>query len=46
MSILQLANEHLGEYLCAVRNQYGEDLAKAVIFLEGSSMALSLLNGN
>ncbi|VDM15672.1 unnamed protein product [Wuchereria bancrofti] len=35
LSILQLANEHLGEYLCAVRNQYGEDLAKAVIFLEG-----------
>ncbi|KAK6109169.1 Immunoglobulin I-set domain family protein [Brugia pahangi] len=44
LSILQLANEHLGEYLCAVRNQYGEDLAKAVIFLEGSSVALSLLN--
>ncbi|EJD74527.1 CAMK/MLCK protein kinase [Loa loa] len=46
LSILQLADEHLGEYLCAVRNEYGEDLAKAAIFLEGSSVALSLLNGN
>uniref|UniRef100_A0A158Q7F2 Myosin light chain kinase, smooth muscle n=1 Tax=Elaeophora elaphi TaxID=1147741 RepID=A0A158Q7F2_9BILA len=45
LSILQLTNEHFGEYLCAVRNNYGEDLAKAVIFLEGSSVALPLLNG-
>ncbi|CAG9530815.1 unnamed protein product [Cercopithifilaria johnstoni] len=46
LSILQLADEHFGEYLCAIRNDYGEDLAKAVIFLEGSSVALPLLNNN
>ncbi|VDO37318.1 unnamed protein product, partial [Onchocerca flexuosa] len=40
VSILQLTEEHLGEYLCTIRNEYGEDLAKAVIFLEGSSVAL------
>uniref|UniRef100_A0A915PUX1 Uncharacterized protein n=1 Tax=Setaria digitata TaxID=48799 RepID=A0A915PUX1_9BILA len=45
LSILQLTEEHLGEYLCTVRNEYGEDLAKAVIFLEGSSVALPLLSG-
>ncbi|VDK82765.1 unnamed protein product [Litomosoides sigmodontis] len=46
LSILQLADEHFGEYLCAVRNDYGEDLAKVVIFPEGSSVALPLFNGN
>ncbi|KAL3986026.1 Immunoglobulin I-set domain family protein [Acanthocheilonema viteae] len=46
LSILQLTDEHFGEYLCALRNDYGEDLAKVVIFREGSSMALPLLNGN
>lgn len=35
LSILQLTDEHFGEYLCAIRNDYGEDLAKAVIFREG-----------
>ncbi|VDM98280.1 unnamed protein product, partial [Thelazia callipaeda] len=40
LSILRLVEEHFGEYLCTVRNDYGEDLAKAVILLEGSSMAL------
>ncbi|MCP9264538.1 Titin [Dirofilaria immitis] len=50
LSILQLAEEHLGEYLCTIRNNYGEDLAKAIIFLEEnlsavSSVALPLLSG-
>ncbi|KAM3716718.1 Titin [Dirofilaria immitis] len=45
LSILQLAEEHLGEYLCTIRNNYGEDLAKAIIFLEVSSVALPLLSG-
>ncbi|VDK27112.1 unnamed protein product [Gongylonema pulchrum] len=38
LSILQLTEEHLGEYLCTIRNEYGEDLAKAVILLEGANL--------
>uniref|UniRef100_A0A914ZQD0 Titin n=1 Tax=Parascaris univalens TaxID=6257 RepID=A0A914ZQD0_PARUN len=40
LSILRLSEVHIGEYLCAVRNAYGEDLARARILLEGSSAAL------
>ncbi|KAK6047730.1 immunoglobulin I-set domain protein [Cooperia oncophora] len=40
LSILFLENEHVGEYLCTVRNTYGEDLASAMIMIEGSSIAL------
>ncbi|KHJ86233.1 immunoglobulin I-set domain protein [Oesophagostomum dentatum] len=42
LSILYLENEHVGEYLCTVRNPYGEDLATAMIMTEGSSIALPL----
>ncbi len=35
LTILQLTEEHLGEYLVTARNAYGEDLATAVILLEG-----------
>ncbi|VDO56555.1 unnamed protein product [Haemonchus placei] len=35
LSILFLENEHVGEYLCTVRNPYGEDLANAMILIEG-----------
>uniref|UniRef100_A0A158PAH4 TITIN n=1 Tax=Angiostrongylus cantonensis TaxID=6313 RepID=A0A158PAH4_ANGCA len=35
LSVVFLANEHIGEYLCTVRNPYGEDLATAMIILEG-----------
>ncbi|ETN72290.1 hypothetical protein NECAME_13907 [Necator americanus] len=35
LSILYLENEHIGEYLCTVRNPYGEDLATAMIMIEG-----------
>uniref|UniRef100_A0A914ZQA8 Titin n=1 Tax=Parascaris univalens TaxID=6257 RepID=A0A914ZQA8_PARUN len=34
LSILRLSEVHIGEYLCAVRNAYGEDLARARILLE------------
>ncbi|KHN81711.1 Titin [Toxocara canis] len=34
LSILRLGETHIGEYLCAVRNAYGEDLARAMILLE------------
>ena len=33
--IANVEERHLGEYLCTVRNNVGEDLATAVIFLEG-----------
>ncbi|VDO77631.1 unnamed protein product [Heligmosomoides polygyrus] len=35
LSIVFLENEHIGEYLCTVRNPYGEDLATAMIMIEG-----------
>ncbi|VDM78360.1 unnamed protein product [Strongylus vulgaris] len=34
LSILYLENEHVGEYLCTIRNPYGEDLATAMIMIE------------
>lgn len=37
MKILQLDEENLGEYSCKISNNYGEDLAKAMILLEGMS---------
>lgn len=40
LTVLRLKDNHLGEYLCVVRNAYGEDLAKARILLEGTSAAL------
>ncbi|GMT09123.1 hypothetical protein PFISCL1PPCAC_420 [Pristionchus fissidentatus] len=40
LSVVFLEKEHIGEYLCTVRNAYGEDLATARIMLEGSSAAL------
>ncbi|KAK0408269.1 hypothetical protein QR680_003864 [Steinernema hermaphroditum] len=40
LSILKVTEKHLGEYLCTIRNTFGEDLATAMILLEGSSAAL------
>ncbi|KAF8382632.1 ttn-1 [Pristionchus pacificus] len=40
LSVVFLEKEHIGEYLCTVRNAYGEDLATARIMIEGSSAAL------
>uniref|UniRef100_A0A0N5ALN6 Myosin light chain kinase, smooth muscle n=1 Tax=Syphacia muris TaxID=451379 RepID=A0A0N5ALN6_9BILA len=40
LTVLRLKESHLGEYLCVIRNSYGEDLAKARIMLEGTSAAL------
>lgn len=37
LSIVFLENVHVGEYLCTVRNTLGEDLATAMILLEGMS---------
>ncbi|GMR58628.1 hypothetical protein PMAYCL1PPCAC_28823, partial [Pristionchus mayeri] len=34
LSIVFLEKEHIGEYLCTVRNAYGEDLANARIMIE------------
>ncbi|KAI1719913.1 immunoglobulin i-set domain-containing protein [Ditylenchus destructor] len=43
LTILRVGKHHLGEYLCTVRNNYGEDLATSMVLLEGSSAALSHL---
>ncbi|TKR69840.1 hypothetical protein L596_021941 [Steinernema carpocapsae] len=40
LSIVKVGEKHLGEYLCTIRNSFGEDLATAMILLEGSSAAL------
>lgn len=42
ITVLRLQENHLGEYLCVVRNAYGEDLAKARIMLEGNSFKIFL----
>ncbi|KJH43327.1 immunoglobulin I-set domain protein, partial [Dictyocaulus viviparus] len=42
LSVMYLTKEHIGEYLCTIRNPYGEDLTNAMIILEGSSIALPL----
>ncbi|VDN60788.1 unnamed protein product [Dracunculus medinensis] len=35
LSILCLQENHLGEYLCTIRNAYGEDLSRSMILQEG-----------
>uniref|UniRef100_A0A914WWW9 Ig-like domain-containing protein n=1 Tax=Plectus sambesii TaxID=2011161 RepID=A0A914WWW9_9BILA len=41
LTIHQLTEKTAGEYLITVRNAYGEDLAKAMVMIEGSSAATS-----
>ncbi|CAI2354591.1 unnamed protein product [Caenorhabditis sp. 36 PRJEB53466] len=40
LAITSVEKKHYGEYLCAIRNQNGEELANAMILSEGSSAAL------
>jgi titin len=35
LTIASVSEEHVGEYLCTIRNNYGEDLAQVMILLEG-----------
>ncbi|CAJ0962097.1 unnamed protein product, partial [Mesorhabditis belari] len=43
LSVVYLEKEHLGEYLCTVRNPYGEDLATAMILLEVYRLFLAVV---
>uniref|UniRef100_A0AC34Q8Y6 Ig-like domain-containing protein n=1 Tax=Panagrolaimus sp. JU765 TaxID=591449 RepID=A0AC34Q8Y6_9BILA len=40
LTIENIEEKHFGEYLCSVRNNLGEDLATAVIFMEGTATTL------
>lgn len=35
LTIIKVAQKLLGDYLCTIRNSYGEDLAMAVVTLKG-----------
>ncbi|CAJ0566302.1 unnamed protein product, partial [Mesorhabditis spiculigera] len=41
LSVVYMEKEHFGEYLCTVRNPYGEDLATAKLLLEAVLRLLS-----
>uniref|UniRef100_A0A1I7X1T1 Ig-like domain-containing protein n=1 Tax=Heterorhabditis bacteriophora TaxID=37862 RepID=A0A1I7X1T1_HETBA len=46
LSIVFLENSHVGEYLCAIRNPYGEDLATSMILIEGTNTYMYKSFGN
>lgn len=38
LTIRNVAEQNVGEYLCTIRNNYGEDLAKVMVLLEGKTV--------